>query len=199
MNFLDFLFPKICLECGGYGKYICETCLKKVGKSGWWGKIYSVFRYEGVIRKAIITLKYKYSTEIAKELENCIFKELKKQNFLDKYFLVPIPLHPKRLNERGFNQSELVGKLIAQHMNWKFEPNLLFKNKETLHQVGLKGDARRKNLKNVFSVASSNFLQDRLSLVLFDDVVTTGSTLSEAKKVLEKAGFKNIWSLTIAK
>ena len=68
MNILDFIFPKKCLECGSFGKYICDNCLKKVGKSGWWGRNYSVFKYEGVIRKAIIALKYKYSTAIVDEL-----------------------------------------------------------------------------------------------------------------------------------
>lgn len=200
MGFLDLIFPKKCLECGKEGKYICESCLNKVGKSGWYGNNYSVFRYEGVIRKAIIALKYKYSTEIAKELQNYIVIELKKQNFVDDYCLIPIPLHKKRFNERGFNQSEEVGKLIAKNMNWDFNANLLVKNRATIPQVGLKGKARRKNLSGVFSINPHRLPSPvHGSLVLFDDVFTTGSTLKEATKVLENAGYKNVWGLTIAR
>lgn len=200
MNLMDFIFPKKCLECGEFGKYICESCLTKISKSGWYGKSYAIFRYEGVIRKAIIALKYKYSTEIAKELAQICTQKLIANRYQLNTILVPIPLHWKRLNERGFNQSEEVGRLIAKAMNWQFESNLLIKNKNTLHQVGLKGSARRQNLRDVFSVIPNQVLRSSgYSLVLFDDVMTTGSTLKEATKVLKEAGFKTIWSLTIAR
>lgn len=199
MNILDFIFPKKCLECGSFGKYICDNCLKKVGKSGWWGRNYSVFKYEGVIRKAIIALKYKYSTAIVDELSSIIVSRMQNMEFrIQNIMLIPVPLHQKRFNERGFNQSEEVGKLIAKSMGWDFNANLLIKNKNTKHQVGLKGAERRQNLSNVFSLNSAFRIPDS-SIVVFDDVMTTGSTLSEAKKALEKAGFKNVWGLTIAR
>lgn len=200
MNLFDFIFPKKCLGCGADGKYICENCIQKVGKGGWLGRNYAIFRYEGVIRKAIIALKYKYSTEIIKELQSYVVTELKKQNFVGSNYLIPIPLYKKRFNERGFNQSEEVGRLIAKAMGWQFESNLLIKTKNTKHQVGLKGLDRRKNLSGVFSVIPNYSLTtNNCQLVLFDDVYTTGSTIKEATKTLEKVGFKNVWSLTIAR
>lgn len=200
MNLLDFIFPKNCLECSRYGQYICEDCIKKVSKGGWWGRNYAVFKYEGVIRKAIIALKYKYSTEIVKELQSYIVTELKKQKFTKSFCLVPIPLYWKRENERGFNQSEIIGKEIAKSMNWKFIPDLLIKTKNTKHQVGLKGEDRCKNLQNVFVVNSDHSpFTIYHSPVIFDDVYTTGSTIKEAVKALENVGYKNIWSLTIAR
>lgn len=201
MGLLDLIFPKSCLECGKEGKYICENCLNKVGKSGWYGNNYSVFRYEGVIRKAIIALKYKYSTEIAKELAEVCVKNLKSVNLIpNSYLLTPIPLHWQRKNVRGFNQSEEVGKLIAKNMNWDFNPNLLIKNKATIPQVGLKGKARRKNLSGVFSLNPAySLITTRYSLVVFDDVFTTGSTLKEAMKVLKGAGVRAVWGMTVAR
>lgn len=200
MGLIDFFFPKNCLECGTLGKYICEDCLKKVVKSGWWGRNYSIFKYEGVIRKAVIALKYKYSYQIARELSDVCVQSLKHLNLINnKYLLVPIPLHYLRKNFRGFNQSEEVGRLIAKSMYWQFEPNLLIKNKSTLHQVGLKGEARRKNLQNVFCVNPSHILNTAYNILIFDDVMTTGSTLLEARKALEKVGFKNVWGLTICR
>lgn len=201
MNLLDLIFPKTCLSCGQEGKYICDGCLAKVRRCGMRQEAFSVFRYEGVIRKAIITLKYKYSTEIAKELADLCIRNLKSANLATKnYLLIPIPLYWHRQNIRGFNQSEEVGKLVAKGMNWKYEPNLLVKKISTKPQVGLKSITRSSNLKDVFSLNSNySLLPIRCPLVLFDDVFTTGSTIREAAKVLKHAGFKRIWGITIAR
>lgn len=199
MNVLDLIFPKTCLGCGKEGQYICGDCLKKVGRGGIDKNSISIFKYEGVIRKAIIALKYKYSTEIAEELADACVQKLIANHYSLLTILVPIPLHWKRLNERGFNQSEEVGKIIAKKMNFQFEPNLLIKNKPTNPQVGLRGDARRKNLSGVFSVNPNYVLSTSYSVLVFDDVFTTGSTLKEATKVLENVGFENIWRMTIAR
>ncbi|MCX6706421.1 MAG: hypothetical protein NTV24_04990, partial [Candidatus Woesebacteria bacterium] len=140
MGLLDFVFPKTCLTCGRDGKYICEDCLKKVPPSGWTNReTYSCFKYEGVIREAIITLKYKYSTEIACELAEVCVKNLYAVRFSLSATLVPVPLHWYRKNFRGFNQSEEVGKLVAKKMNWKFSPDLLIRTKSTIPQAQLTG------------------------------------------------------------
>jgi len=201
MAILDLFFPKNCLECKSYGKYICSGCLKKVRKNGWnsdW--VYSVWKYEKVIRKAILALKYKYSTDIAEELATHLARVLKIENIdLEDACLVPIPLHWYRKNFRGFNQSEEVGKLIAKKMNWKFIPDLLIRNKSTTPQTQLTGSARRQNLRGAFSLNPNCLVPSAYCLVLFDDVLTTGSTLLEASKVLRGGGVKRILCLTIAK
>jgi len=200
MNILDLIFPKKCLECGLPGKYICENCLNKVPPGGWIKRdVYSAWKYKGVIRKAIIALKYKYSTEIAKELADLCVKKLYAIRFSLSAVLVPIPLHWHRKNFRGFNQSEEIGKKVAEEMGWKFIPNLLVRKKSTAPQVQLTVLARRKNLRGVFVLSPNYSLSAvRYPLVLFDDVFTTGSTLYEAMKVLKGAGCKKVWGLTIA-
>ena len=170
MGILDLVFPKTCLGCGKEGKYICLDCLskvrlakpicpycekasidgfahikcaKKLGLDG----LTSVWEYEGVIRKAILSLKYKYSTEVGKELTECFIHELVTRTVPVKAGdLIPIPLHWHRENTRGFNQSVEVGKTVASEMKWKFISDLLIKNKSTTSQVELKGDDRRQNL-----------------------------------------------------
>ena len=200
MNLLDLLFPKKCLECGKEGKYICNDCYSRVSPCGMNGSNYSIFKYEGVIRKAIISLKYKFTTDLADELSETIHQRLMaKGQWLKKTTLVPIPLYKTRENWRGFNQSEVIGEKLAKAMNWKYVSDLLIRNKNTVPQVGLKGSARRNNLSGVFSVNPNYVLCTKYSVLLFDDVYTTGSTIKEAKKVLEFAGFKNIKSLTIAR
>lgn len=208
MNILNLIFPKKCLECGKVGKYICKECLQKVPPSGWAKgdlEVYSLWRYQGVIRKAIIALKYKYATEVVNELADRCVQKLLISHFSLFTTLTPVPLHWRRQNFRGFNQSAEIGKIVARRMGWKFIPDLLIRKKSTTPQVELKGSARRQNLKNVFAVSpnilrhSVEFLSQYPSIVLFDDVFTTGSTLKEAAKVLKQSGVKNVRGLTIAR
>jgi len=201
MAILDLIFPKKCLECNISGKYICSSCLKKVKKNGWnsdW--VYSVWRYKGIIRKAILALKYKYSIDIAEELAIHVSRVLIREKInMEEACLVPIPLHWLRHNFRGFNQSEEIGKLLTLKMNWRYVPNLLVRTKITIPQAQLTGIARKENLHNVFSLNRKIDLSKYDNIILFDDVLTTGSTLLEASKVLRKEGVKRILCLTIAK
>ncbi|MCX6704985.1 MAG: ComF family protein [Candidatus Woesebacteria bacterium] len=223
MDVLDLIFPKTCLGCGKEGPYICSDCLtkvrltkpicpycerssidgfthikcaKKLGLDG----LTSVWEYEGVVRKAILSLKYKYSTLVGEELTDHFFHQLLTGCPPVKAgALVPVPLYWYRENTRGFNQSVEVGKTVAAQMGWKFVPNLLIKKKTTISQVELKGNDRRQNLKGVFSLNPNYVLRTLYSVLVFDDVFTTGSTLREAAKVLKRAGVEKVWGLTIAR
>jgi len=235
MGVLDLLFPKNCLNCGLFGQYICSQCLAKIRsasqicpycekpsidglthikctrKFGLDGLI-CPWEYEGVIRKAILALKFKYATEVGKELSEHFINAIKPSNSLAEpdpalqerflipasSLLVPIPLHWHRENVRGFNQSIEVGKTVADSLGWKFVPDLLIKKKQTISQVELRGDERRQNLRGVFALNPSYKLHST-SCILFDDVFTTGSTLIEAAKVLKHSGVEKVWGLTIAR
>lgn len=220
MNLLDLVFPKTCLGCGGEGKYLCSNCLEKLrilkpvcpycekpsidgfthskcrrvyGLDG----LTSIWDYQGVIKKAIMALKYKYSTEVGKELADSFVRQLLTRSDLVRGILVPIPIHWYKENVRGFNQSEEIGKYIARQMGWEFNPELLIKTRSTISQVELTVKERKQNLKNTFALNSKFQLPD--SIILFDDVFTTGSTLTEAAKVLKHAGMERVWGLTIAR
>jgi ComF family protein len=224
--FADFLFPKRCLACGKNGAYICPSCLysliapkpvcfrcrrpsidgmthlgckKKFDPDG----LSSLWPYTGVIRRGIIALKYKFGLEIARELANYAGTELEKRKvFLGKNLvLAPVPIHRLRGNWRGFNQTEEVGRLLAQKMGWGFSPNLLIRKKAVRPQTELRGKERLKNIKGVFSLNPNYKLRitNYQSLILFDDVLTTGATLKEATKVLKRGGAGVVWGLTIAR
>lgn len=222
MGLLDLVFPKTCLGCGKEGKYICPDCASKVRpakpicpycekasidgfthikcskKMGLDG-LTAIWEYEGVVRKAILSLKYKYATEVGKELTDLFIQKLiTTWPHFSNETLVPVPLFWYRENTRGFNQSIEVGREVASQMGWKFVPNLLTRNRPTTPQVELSGDKRRQNLKGVFSLNSS-IDYPVSSIALFDDVFTTGSTLREAAKVLKRAGVEKVWGLTIAR
>lgn len=195
---IDFLFPKRCLECGLSGSYICKNCLEKVRKGQKTNTNITLFRYEGVIRKAIIALKYKYATEITRELADVCCKRLRDLGFEGNTTLVPIPLHKTRLRKRGFNQTEKVGLLLAQNMGWEFAPNVLVRKKASTPQVGLKKTQREINVKRVFGIGQVIKNNNHI-LVVFDDVYTTGATLAEARHTLKEKGYNQILSLVIAK
>lgn len=200
MDLINLIFPKKCLECARPGKYLCENCVKKVPPSRWTNqKVYSVWRYKGVIRKAIIALKYKFATDIARELANLCVERLLTISHWPSAVLVPVPLHWHRQNFRGFNQAEEIGKIIAERMNWKFIPDLLIKRKSTAPQANLKGSARRKNLKGVFAVSPSISVSQYPNIILFDDVFTTGSTLKEVMEVLKRAGARKVLGITLTR
>lgn len=213
-------FPKMCLGCGGEGRYVCEDCVAKVrlarpvcaycqrfsingsthpncSKDAGLDGQTSVWEYEGIIRKAILALKYKYATKVESELLWYLNKQLTEGFIPDFDSLVPIPLHWYRQNTRGFNQSVEVGKAIADHINKRFIPDLLIRIKRTRPQTELKRDERSLNLKGVFAINLKYQIPD--SVILFDDVFTTGSTLKEATEVLKRGGVKKVWGLTIAR
>lgn len=203
MGFLDILFPIVCLECGRSGGYICKNCLNKVEiicRLNPATNTFTVFRYEGVVRKAIIALKYKFAFDIAKELADVCVNKLTTHPLSPNTILVPIPLHQARQRWRGFNQSEVVGELISIKMGWEFEPNLLVRTTASKPQVGLPKSERVRNMRGKFAVNSSLRSKTRgQNFLVFDDVLTTGSTIKEAMSVLRKSGAKEVTGLTIAK
>lgn len=228
MDIFDLVFPRNCLNCGKENGYIGSRCLSQVSKAisicpvcekpsidgathskcqtrlGIDG-LTSVWVYEGVIRKAIVALKYKYATEIATDLATVSLSSLGHNASFwrhDSYTLVPIPMHWYRQNFRGFNQSQEIGKKVAKEMDWKFLPDLLIRKKLGTPQAGLDAQKRSKNIQGVFALNpsySSTNLTIYPPIFLFDDVWTTGSTMKEAAKVLKRVGVLKVWGLTVAR
>ena len=198
-------FPQVCPVCerpspDGVRHTYCDKHQTPNG-------LHSIWAYEDAPRKLIIKLKYRFISDIADELSEIVANQLKTYKPLsnktpawsqEKLTIVPISLHWKRENWRGFNQSEELGKRIAGKMGWDFK-NLLIRAKPTVHQVGLKGKARRENVKGVFSLSPSAPAPPPPNVLLFDAVWTTGATMKEAAKVLKKAGIRPIWCLTLAR
>ena len=228
MSIFDVVFPKNCLECGEGGNYICGKCLKRVslvkpicpecGRPSVDGMTHfkckhplgldgltCLWEYQGVVRKAILALKYKFAHEIADELSKAFVLQLNSHPtsyiLLPTSVLVPIPLHWFRENFRGFNQSEEIGKRLVEKMGWKFISDLLVRKKVTTPQTELKRGERLGNVRGIFSLNTdhSQLITNYPQLVLFDDVYTTGATLKEACKVLKRAGAASVWGLTLAR
>jgi len=114
--------------------------------------------------------------------------------------LVPIPLYWQRKNWRGFNQAELLGQMIAKKLGISFLPDLLIRVRNTKEQTKLKKEKRQKNVLGAFKINHcSSVISHQSSIILFDDVWTTGATIKECTKVLKRKGFKKVWGLTLAR
>lgn len=223
MGVVDLLFPKQCLNCKRKGRYVCSECIVRTPKPRQicpvcerpsvdgmthakcrrplsLDGLTSVFSYNGIVRKAILGFKYKFALEVAKELADYMQGYLLKETlYLPKDpVLIPVPLFWLRSNWRGFNQAEVIGKIVAEKMGWKYQPGLLIRKKLKRPQTELKKDERSENVRGVFALNPSYKLQ-ATSYVLFDDVYTTGSTLKEAAKVLKRNRARQVWGLTIAR
>lgn len=223
----DLLFPKFCLGCGFLGAYICPNCKKKLnpiqkdtclycGKASLYGLTHpvcrrdqgidgflSIFYYNNLLKSIIKSIKYRLALDVWREL--CLVVEPDLLNKIgdykkfinEEFYLVPIPLHPKRFRFRGFNQA----KIIAQFFN-KFlkEPTgeFLLRKKDTPSQAQLQNNKDRyTNMRGAFAVLTHD-AEDK-NFVLVDDVATTGSTLKEAARVLKRTGAKRVYALTLAR
>lgn len=230
MNVLDLLFPKRCAGCGRLGRYFCARCSSIIRiielneaicpvceKPAIDGATHprcqtryaldgltSFFRYDGIIRKAVKALKYRFVSDLAQEFIGLIppsaLDNLTMQQFNNCVF-IPIPLHPSRLRHRGFNQAEALGRFFAEKIRISLKTDILRRVRKTIPQVEMKNRKERlKNMDKVFAVKDITIQQYKNSvIILFDDVFTTGATLREAANALKRAGAKFVWGVTMAR
>jgi ComF family protein len=112
--------------------------------------------------------------------------------------VVPVPLHPKRLRWRGFNQSVLLGRELSRVFRLSLDPFLLQRKVETPPQTQLNEEERRRNVRGAFAVNPEKSLQNR-SVLLLDDVYTSGATVNECSRCLKRAGAREVYVLTLAR
>jgi ComF family protein len=147
------------------------------------------------VRQSIIALKFHDETARAAHLGRHLSPFLTEFGAIDG--LVPVPLHPRRLRERGFNQALLLARHAAAGQV-AVRDDLLARIRATPHQVGLDAEQRRANVHGAFAVPSGRDLIG-MNLVLVDDVLTTGSTLGNCAEALAHAGAASVSALTLAR
>ena len=167
----------------------------------------SATKYADPIKKIIWELKYNKKTAAAKPLKMIMETYLNKLQLIELIspigrispIVIPLPLHPTKERQRGFNQSKLIAETASAKLNLPLVKNCLLKNKNTLPQMELKNlEQRTKNVVNSFFVKNPELIKGKI-IVLVDDIVTSGSTLTEAAKTLKSSGAKKIIAITIAK
>ncbi len=225
VSLLDLLFPKRCVGCRRLGAYICVDCFTRLSFTEYGicfvcqrgtldGRTHPGCRtkttidgvfvgltYNSLSKKLITSLKYKpYVADIAVYASELLLEKLiQDETFaalrLPLFSLVPVPLHASRLRQRGYNQSALITKALGKQLAVPVV-ELLVRQKKTRSQVGLDKDERRVNIKGAFAVRSQKEMPQ--SILLLDDVVTSGATLLEAAKTLKKAGVSEVYGIALA-
>ena len=196
---IDFIKTPLCPCCGrafpdaAGDNHLCGNCLTKPPH---FNSARAVAHYHQPLADAIHAFKYNGKTyglaslaKLAEQIEPPVAQT---------DLIIPVPLHPKRLRERGFNQSLLMARAFFPHAQHKIKPELLIRHKWTEPQTALSGINRRRNLKGSFSVTNPTQLKNK-SVLLIDDVFTTGSTANECARILKKGGASKIHVLTLAR
>jgi ComF family protein len=211
---VDFLFPKICVGCGREGSVFCETCISSLRKAtqkcpGCTKKSSKGRRHKKCEDKTeLLSLKmfYSYKDEkVRKAIEKMKYgfdksileKVLVGKRIVTKAdWVVPVPLFWYRENWRGFNQAEVIARLVGGERT----VNCLYRKFSWKHQAQISEiKERQKNVQGLFELRESFVAAVRgKTIVLVDDVYTTGATMSEAAKVLIKAGAKRVSGWVLA-
>lgn len=219
---LDLFFPRWCVGCGREGDFICPSCLKSLPRIvsplcpkcglpqsnailcpscvGWQAEIDGIrspFRFDGVVRQAIHGLKYRNLRAIV-GLFALLLNDYLITNPLPGEVLVAVPLHPKRLRERGYNQSHLLAQELAKLTRLPLVDNCLIRERHSPPQARTATvDERRINVANAFSCRDQRLKGKQVLLI--DDVSTSGATLDACARALKEAGAISVWGLVLAR
>lgn len=186
---------KSCEKCGREIYDDSKFCFDCEGSGAKYDKVYSVLNYEGVVSSLIYRLKYDGEKYLAKYLARFMVDKLRQSN-VNFDIIVPVPLNKNRLKKRGFNQAELLATYIAKEMN-KDMANVMERVVDTPFQARLTREERLNNLKDAFVVRDKTLVKGKTVLVI-DDIFTTGSTINECATVLFKAKAKSVIAITLS-
>jgi ComF family protein len=242
MSILDLIYPKRCVGCGAHGAYLCSACFAYItfadlgfcavcqrGAIGGLthpacktpleidGVLASV-AYKGVVKRLVYQFKYDpYILDIRHLLVDLFYEGIiQKEPFVNlltgRSVFVPIPLHKNRMQQRGYNQSQVLSEGLVEKLQKeriargdKSENSIVIvdfleRMKQTRPQFGLSQQARLANIADAFGLKANlaEDLKNTTVVFLVDDIVTTGSTFREAARVLKKAGAGKVYGLAFA-
>jgi ComF family protein len=185
---LNLIYPIYCVACGGKierNTGLCAGCIEHihVNTSG-----PAACRYEGAIKKAIHSLKYRGFKPVANILSEFLLGFIHRNiNMAEIDMIVPVPLHPVSLRQRGFNQAQLLSLAVSKKYGLPMRRSCLSKTRHTPPQSGLNRQKRLTNLNGAFKVRYPETVKDK-NILLIDDVYTTGATAGKASGALKRAG-----------
>jgi competence protein ComFC len=217
---IDWFFPLRCVGCQTIGEALCQDCVKKIAyihspfcdvcgtpffenrniashsciDSKYLLRIRSSAEFSGVIRKSLIALKYRHQRHMAETLIQCCASQWPVADWHIEA-IVPIPTNPKKERERGYNQAKLLADAYAHFSGLPQAPHLLRKEGNINTQVGLSAKERKQNVNNAFQTNPCR----NSTLLLIDDVCTTGATMQSAAQALIEAGARQVYGVTIAR
>lgn len=199
---VEFHHGPVCPVCGRFyhqaaaAGHLCGQCLERQPA---FSRHRSLGPYSGRLKELILLFKYKGCESLSRVLALMAYEHLAEDGLFEGLdFILPVPLHRKREKHRGFNQAELLGRALSGLSDIPLLPRVLIKVRNTPAQVSLEAAEREKNLRGAFEVRKAGKIAGR-TVLLVDDVYTTGSTLKECATELLRAGAREVRALTMAR
>ncbi|QRN83928.1 ComF family protein [Chloroflexota bacterium] len=219
---LDWMYPPNCVGCGEQGYRLCFKCQQEIkpisgplcqrcgspitAKENLCAECQSeeppfeasrsLASYEGVIRECVHSLKYDRNQAMGEFFAEELTELIRREGW-DLDLVVPVPLSPIRMKERGYNQATLLARPISYALGIPFTPFGLKRIRNTQSQVELSAKKRKSNVRGAFEATPEIVHGKRVLLI--DDVTTTGSTLKECSLALKKGGSLKVYCLTLAR
>jgi len=215
------VFPPKCIFCSELLEYkekleICTKCIGKVplikdnsvflksfmhgvdAEAVWFDGIFCTCEYKGIVKEAIIRYKYFGKYSYYRAFANLTAQRLKAVKNMDEFdMVISVPLHKRKERTRGYNQSLLISRALGKITGIPDKSRLLARIRHTDTQSLLHRNERYINVKDAFTVTDENEVEGK-SILLVDDVLTTGYTLNECSKVLKKAGARQVYAVVVA-
>lgn len=182
-----------CAEPGDFDDRLCPRC---TAQKPTFDRAYAPFEHEGAVATAIHRFKYSGHSELSRALGNLLASSAFAALAKSPGSICPLPLHEGRYRERGYDQATLLAVELAKVLKRPFTDRYLTRERATVRQVGLTEAERDKNVRGAFAASAK---VNGHSVVLIDDVLTTGSTAREAARVLKAAGAVQVSILTVAR
>ena len=205
---LELIFLPSCGVCGKIEKtYLCKECGKELEKHAI-NRVYninnniemfSVFKYDDLIRKLILQYKFNDKSYLYKMFCEFLMNDKKILDFIKSYdIIIPVPMYKSKVRKRGYNQSELIAKELARKLGLIVYTDVLIKMKNNKVQSTLNQKERLENTKNVYKLINLEKINNKRVLI-FDDIYTTGATINACIEEVKKANPEKTGVLTLAK
>jgi len=195
--FEPITFP-ICKNCGVPTEKEVDHCVSCFGKNFYFTTNRAMFVYYEIMRDLLLELKFNQDKQIAHSLGKLWAMHVSDmlQEISHSTYLVPLPLHPKKQRERGFNQAEILTHHLSTRLNIPIE-HVLQRVVDTPPQSGLHPRQRMENVSGAFDIAK-NISPKSKCYIIIDDIYTTGASLNECAKVLLEAGATDVCCMTLS-